>query len=170
MFNHGSIETIYRLSNKEGEGDENLERIFYLPRIKEFVVSPQKDSLFMVVLPHGILKSGNSGRQWQEFHSLGVPVRDINQLVFCPVCQHRGNPARSPQCTLLMCAATKKGVYTFQDTEWVGFNKGIATQEITALTVDSQGVIYAATDAGIYSNPELPLLMRNEAFYCAQDD
>jgi photosystem II stability/assembly factor-like uncharacterized protein len=156
----GFGETIYRVFDKEEEGEEYLEN---LPSINDFVVSPQKDSLFMAVPAHGILKSDDHGREWQELPSLGVPVKDVNQVTFCPGIYSGAHPGVSSPGLSPVCAATETGVYVFQNKAWVRFDQGITTQAITALAAGFQGTIYAAADTGIYSMPGLPLLVKEGA-------
>ncbi len=160
----GRGEIIYKLLNKEEIDEDSLAGG---PGITEMVVSPDKSALFMVLPVSGILKSDDHGGQWQEFPSGGILGKDINKIIFCPAAQQKGTPpfpASEP-----VCLAAREGAYIFQNKDWVRLDRGIAAQEITTLTVSPQGVIYAATDAGIYSMAGIPSLRKQDAFSGTQE-
>ncbi|HPB68580.1 MAG TPA: hypothetical protein PKU74_06710, partial [Candidatus Omnitrophota bacterium] len=160
----GRGEIIYKLLNKEEMDEDSLASG---PGITEMVVSPDKAALFVVLPVSGILKSDDHGGQWQEFPSGGIPGKDIHKIVFCPAAQQKGTPPFP--AAEAVCLATREGAYIFQNKDWIRLDQGIAAQEIMTLTVSPQGVIYAATDAGIYSMAGIPSLRKQDSFSGTQE-
>lgn len=91
----------------------------------------------------GIFATEDQGNTWNRFTSNGLLSQKIKDLLF------KDN----------LYAATDKGIFIFNDKEerWEALYKGMTACSINSISMDADGIVWAATDKGLYVAKESKL-------------
>lgn len=93
----------------------------------------------------GIFISYDKGGSWLRFESAGLGSEKINRILFKDD----------------LYAATDSGVFVFNDNDkiWQALYKGISTDRVNAIACDDKGIMWVATDKGLYKSSPLTLTL-----------
>lgn len=94
-----------------------------------------RDYLYLAT-SKGVYQSKDSGLTWQLLSDYGLLDRDVKFLLILP--------------DLTLCAATKAGIFRYEQERWVELSLGLVAQDIRALDFDGQGNLYVASDKGLF--------------------
>jgi len=101
-----------------------------------------KDNDVYLATDSGLFISEDKGESWQDFESTGLGSEKINRILF------KDN----------LYAATDKGVFVFLDKTkmWKALYKGMEADKARDIALDDRGIIWVATNKGVYNSNSRP--------------
>ncbi len=143
---------VYSLPKTEfllGDNGSSIDRETKAEKINDLVLNSLVPTRLFLTTSKGIITSQDLGETWQFFPLNGLP-QDISALLVKP----RDKSSERDQ----MIAATAKGIFGWEEGDWQPLYKGLTTQNIWDMAWNQQGLLYAATDQGVFvMRPEEPV-------------
>jgi len=122
----------------EEEQDENSENNHeeLTSQVRYLVLDKNNPSRLYLATSHGVYKSQDRAKTWELFSTAGLLSLDIRSLLVTK--------------QSLVLAATKTGVYKYQDNGWQELSLRLVAGEVNFLALDNQETLYAACDKGLF--------------------
>jgi len=122
-------------NHSESESEERDEEK-QSPNIKYVSVDPNNANEIYLATSTGVCKSRDRGESWEALTSYGLLSRNINFLLVT-------NKS-------IIYAVTRSGVFDYQAERWRELSLGLRADEISGLSSDNKGNLYAACNTGLY--------------------
>lgn len=134
------IKVIFSLgAREEGFDNEDVEQYSgtnALQQIKAMDILSGETSIIYIATTKGVFLSSNQGESWDRFDSEGLPFEDITSLLVLN------------QDDLFV--GTRKGVFRYYHNQRIPLYKGMETNNVNFLARNNSGIIFAATDKGVF--------------------
>lgn len=153
-----SFKKIFSAFSKEadvsGSAVESPLENFAETRIKDMIFSPG----WTVATDLGIWQSADKGANWQRHPASGLPESAMNSLIFIPGldldASHGQNALGETRETAfaegVLVAGTDDGAFYLDSDHWHPLYKGMETNSVRQVALDTRGRVYAATDRGVF--------------------
>lgn len=114
-----------------------------------------RDKEIFLATDSGIFFSRDKGNSWEDFTSKGLLSEKVKRLLFSDN----------------LYAATDKGVFVFSDRDkiWKAVYKGMDADKVRSMAADNKGIIWAATNKGVYKFLPLTLSLKGRRSISEED-
>jgi len=106
------------------------------PNVKYVSVDPNNTNEIYIATLTGVYKSRDRGESWEALTSYGLLSRNVNFLLV--------------SSKSFIYAVTRSGVFDYQAERWRELSLGLRADEISGLSPDNKGNLYAACNTGLY--------------------
>ncbi len=142
---------VYSLGKRlidEPETDTTDEDVPLEKQIKDMIISADQSKI-IVATEQRIISSTDQGESWKSLSLEGLPVNLLRKLSI----DDRKN----------IFAATKKGVFVFQDGRWQSDMAGLDDIIVNDVKADEQGHLFLASNDGIYAKTKTKTVKKRHA-------